>query len=394
MTTRRTLLSAVALGGGALALPAAASAKGPDGPRPPRHAEAPQAIDGYPLEIPSGSWDTGHIQGIAIDEKKGFVYHSFTQMLLKTDLEGNVIGSVEGLTGHLGDLDLDPRDGRVYGSLEYKSEEAFYIAIFDVDRITQLGMPAEGSGIMTTVHLDEVVADFTADMDGDGVFDGDVADTADHRYGCSGIDGVSFGPAFGRRNGKLQLMVAYGIYENLERTDNDHQVILQYDVTSWNHFEQPLTQSDPHRSGPTEVGAKYFVRTGNTRYGVQNLSYDAHSGYWYLGVYRGAKPEFPNRLLYVIDGSATPQEQEIVGQPEAETGLVMPLLQEGIPHPETGIHSWEVKADVGIEPIGHGFFYLARDFDDLSSGQKRESAILELHRWTGRAPAGFEKVVR
>lgn len=394
MTTRRTFLSTAAtLGTVALAAPAA-GAEGPSSPRPPHHAEAPRAIDGFPLEVPSGSWDAGHIQGIAIDEKKGFVYHSFTQMLVKTDLEGSIVGTVGGLTGHLGDLDLNSRDGRVYGSLEYKAEEAFYIAIFDVDRITEIGMDAESSGVMTTVHLEEVVADFVADMDGDGAFDGDVADTADHRYGCSGIDGVSFGPAFGSRNGKQQLMVAYGIYENLERTDNDHQVILQYDVSEWAEFEQPLTQSDPHRSGPSEVGAKYFVRTGNTRYGVQNLSYDQHTGLWFLGVYRGSKPEFPNGLLYVIDGSAAPQEQTLQGLPTPETGLVVPLLPEGNPHPETGIFSWEVKADVGIEPVGHGYFYLARDFDDLSSGEKRESATLELHRWTGQAPTGFEKVVR
>ncbi len=36
--------------------------------------------------------------------------------------EGNVIGTVEGFTGHLGDLDFNTQDGRVYGSLEYKAE--------------------------------------------------------------------------------------------------------------------------------------------------------------------------------------------------------------------------------------------------------------------------------
>ena len=30
------------------------------------------------------------------------------------------------------------------------------------------------------------------------MFDGNIGDTADHRYGCSGIDGVAFGPRFGR----------------------------------------------------------------------------------------------------------------------------------------------------------------------------------------------------
>ena len=45
---------------------------------------------------------TGHLQGIAKDEKRGFLYWSFTTQLIKTDMQGNVIGSVVGLIGHLG----------------------------------------------------------------------------------------------------------------------------------------------------------------------------------------------------------------------------------------------------------------------------------------------------
>ncbi|WP_210149170.1 hypothetical protein [Paeniglutamicibacter terrestris] len=360
----------------------------------PVHAAPEKAIDGYPQIIESGSWDAGHIQGIAIDEKGGFVYHSFTNMLVKTDLSGHVIGTVEGFTGHLGDLDFNTRDGQVYGSLEYKAAKSFYIAIFDVKKIAAVGMDAEDSGIVTAVHLEEVAEDFTANVDGNGVFDGDTANTADHRYGSSGIDGVSFGPAFGSANGKQQLMVAYGIYRNLDRDDNNHQVILQYDVSTWGKFARPLTQKDPHTSGPASVDEKYFIHTGNTNFGVQNLAYDAHTKNWYLGVYRGSKADFPNRTLYVVDGTAAPAEGVLEGQPGNESGLLMPLLQARIPDPATGIFGWEFKADVGIEPVGHGYFYVARDFDDYSSGHKQEAATLELYRWTGAGSAGFERVVR
>ncbi|MFL4474042.1 hypothetical protein ACIPVK_08590 [Paeniglutamicibacter sp. MACA_103] len=375
--------------------PGAALAAGTSDPQgPPVHAAPEKANFGYPQIIESGSWDAGHIQGIAIDEKGGFVYHSFTNMLVKTDLSGHVIGTVEGFTGHLGDLDFNTRDGQVYGSLEYKAAESFYIAIFDVEKITEVGMDAEDSGIVTAVHLEEVAEDFTADLDGNGVFDGDTASTADHRYGSSGIDGVSFGPAFGSANGKQQLMVAYGIYRNLDREDNNHQVILQYDVSTWGSLARPLTQDDPHTSGPADVDAKYFIHTGNTNFGVQNLAYDEHTKNWYLGVYRGSKPEFPNRTLYVVDGTAAPAEGVLEGQPGNESGLLVPLLQDGIPDPATGIFGWEFKADVGVEPVGHGYFYVARDFDDYSSGHKQEAATLELYRWTGTDGAGFERVVR
>ncbi|WP_374935973.1 hypothetical protein [Streptomyces sp. SM10] len=105
-----------------------------------------------------------------MDRGRGFVHWSFTQQLVKTDLDGTVLGTVEGLTGHLGDIDVDERDGRVYGSLEYKAAESFYVAVPDGPAIDRVGMDAEGDGVMTAVHLDEVAADFTAGMDGDGVF--------------------------------------------------------------------------------------------------------------------------------------------------------------------------------------------------------------------------------
>lgn len=63
------------------------------------------------------------MQGIAVDLKNGYMYFSFTTELLKTDLQGKLIGSVKGMTGHLGCLTVNPEDGRVYGSLEYKNDE-------------------------------------------------------------------------------------------------------------------------------------------------------------------------------------------------------------------------------------------------------------------------------
>ena len=71
----------------------------------------------FPREIYSGVWQGGHCQGIAVDREKGWVYYSFTTMLVKTDLQGNTLGTVKGLLGHLGCIAMGP-DGQVYGSLE------------------------------------------------------------------------------------------------------------------------------------------------------------------------------------------------------------------------------------------------------------------------------------
>lgn len=70
-----------------------------------------------PRSIFSGQQGPFHVQGIAVDLKNGYVYFSFTTELLKTDLQGKLIGSVVGMTGHLGCLTTNPADGRIYGSL-------------------------------------------------------------------------------------------------------------------------------------------------------------------------------------------------------------------------------------------------------------------------------------
>jgi hypothetical protein len=359
----------------------------------PAAAAPPVDMEEMPLHIYGGAWPTSHVQGVAIDTKNGYMYWSFTQMLVKTDLEGNVVGTVEGLTGHLGDLDLDPRDGRVYGSLEYKAEEAFYIAIFDVDKIDRLGMNAETDQVMTTVHLDEVVEDFTADMDGNGAFDGDTASTPDHRYGSSGIDGVAFGPEFGKSGGKQLLTVAYGVYSNTTREDNDHQVLLQYDVSQWHKYEEPLSQQDPHRSGPESTDGKYFVYTGNTTYGVQNLDYDAHTGDWLMAVYKGQKEEFPNYSFFIVDGSQGPKTGVITGQQSPESGDLLSLLPEGLYHPGSGTFGWEFHGNYGIVSLDNGYYYVVEGRRVYEDGVAKQDGHAYLYRWTGATPTPFERVV-
>lgn len=171
-----------------------------------------------------------------------------------------------------------------------------------MDRITEMGMDSQGTDMVTAVYMQDVVDDFTADMNGDGVFDGNIGNTEDHRYGNSGIDGTSFGPKFGQTDGKHYLTVGAGIYANTWRTDNDHQVIWQFDTDNWHEYEQPLIEAEPHRNGPDYDG-KYFIHTGNTTYGVQNIEYDATLERWWFPVYTGTKPEFPNyRMFGVLPG--------------------------------------------------------------------------------------------
>ena len=272
-----------------------------------------------PSSIFSGYHGACHCQGIAVDLKNGYIYYSFTTKLIKADLAGHIVGSVDGLIGHLGCIDFCEADGRVYGSLEYKNDvigrgilrhldmadkqipNAFYCAIFDVDRIDRMGMDAERDGIARAVYLPEVVADFEDSVTLD-------EKRLPHKYACSGIDGTAWGPMWGTRKGKQYLNICYGVYGDVSRRDNDYQVILCFDAADWwDRLAKPLSQGQMHQCGALSAG-KYFLHTGNTNWGVQNLEYDAYSGNWLVAVYPGKKPQFENASMFVIDGGQSPEK--------------------------------------------------------------------------------------
>ena len=350
-----------------------------------------------PRKIESGPFKAGHIQGIAVDTEQKYMYYSYTTMLIKTDMQGNIVGSVTGLLGHLGDLDFNDADGRLYGSLEYKNDAigqgilrmekserklqtAFYIAIFDVEKITREGMDAEKDGIMTTVFLPTVLEDYLAEvLTAEG--------KQNHRLGCSGIDGVTFGPKFGKKGGKQYLTVGYGIYGDTDRSDNDYQVLLQYDVSKWAKYEKPLSQEEMHLQGPAKPAGQYFVKTGNTTYGVQNFDYDASSHSWMMAVYKGNKKHFPNYTFFAADGAARPVKQALEGVPYIKKAKVVALKAAGKQQGDIRGWDWGVGS-TGMCSLGDGYFYLSHNYK-IEAGQ---GSIIRLYRFTGNADNAFEAV--
>ena len=320
----------------------------------------------------TGSWGKCHIQGIAVDEERGYIYYSFTTKLVKSTLDGKIVGCVDGLMGHLGCIAFNRKDGRIYGSLEYKRDaigreileklgqsadltDAFYIAVFDADKIDRMGMDAEKDGVMKNVYLEEVLRDYSGtglDRWGNPV---------PHRYGCSGIDGLTFGPMFGEPpDSKQYLFVSYGVYSDVNRDDNDHQVILCYDTENWDTYAAPLSQSNMHRNGPSEPTDKLFVYTGNTRYGVQNLEYDPYKQVYFMAVYTGEKKQFPNYHLYAADARQAPEVQPLRGL--NEYGKVVPLFQGGQRHEPSGIRGWNFPyGSTGLFACGDGRYYISEN---------------------------------
>lgn len=361
-----------------------------------------QSAPNLPKELHSGPWKAGHIQGIAVDTQQKFVYISFTTMLVKMDMQGKVVGTVTGLLGHLGCLEFNDKDGRLYGSLEYKDdsigksiikqsgvskqlETGFYVAIFDVEKINRENMNAERDGVMTTVLLKTVVKDYQAKVKSK------TGDTLEHRHGCSGFDGISFGPSFDG-SGKEMLTIAYGIYGDKSRTDNDYQILLQYDTTDWAKYEAPLSQDNMHHRGPSKPQGKYFVYTGNTRWGVQNLEYDKQTNLWFLACYAGKKDTYSNYTLFAVDGSKRPINRPLYGVGYQKTGSVLLFKNDNqgrSDRKDIEVRGWHNKLGAyGICSLGNGYFYLA-------SGGKTEqgrTGTLHLARYIGKRYEAFEIV--
>ena len=319
----------------------------------------------YKNNIRIGGFTTGHVQGIATDKERKYMYYSFTTCLVKTDMDGNIIGTVNGLAGHLGCIAYNYEDGRVYGSLEYKHDiigsgilkrvgneiditDGFYVAVFDVEKINRMNMDAETDGIMVAVHLKEVLEDYN---------------TEGHRYGCSGIDGITFAPVPGNCEGKKYLYVAYGIYSDTQKNDNDYQVILRYDIDGWSKFAKSLNQKNMHRQGPRKPESKYFVYTGNTSYGIQNLEYDEATKCMFMAVYRGKKEHFPNFPMYSVDMKKEAKIESLINL--NETGEVLQLASLGQKDDPTGICGIDfLYGATGMISLGDGNFYFSRDFSE------------------------------
>lgn len=320
---------------------------------------------------------TFHVQGIAYDKFTGNMYMSFTSAFFKTDMDGNVIASVGDINGHLGAMTFDEKSRRVFASLELKDDSigksisdkmgvqswsreqaGFYIAVIDVDRLTQMNMKQDD--VMSVVKVAEACSDYKASVSIDGK-------NLDHRYGCSGIDGVTIGPAFGSKDGADRyLYVAYGIYGDVSRTDNDYNILLTYPLED----VLKCAAKKPSARVLPKPHAKYFVHTGNTTWGVQNLAYDKASDQLFMAVYAGKKPQWNNYRLFALKMDQKPFKANLDGVPYHK-GKALQVQVCG---------NWHFKwGSTGLCPLGDGRFYISQN--GKKNGNQYCDAVM--YRWTG-----------
>lgn len=127
-------------------------------------------------------------------------------------------------------------------------------------------------------------------------------------------------------------------------------------------------------SGPKEPLAKYFVKTGNTNYGIQNLAYDPYTGNLFATVYHGVKSQYPNYDLFVIDAHQKPVRQFILSDNQKKKVNTLSLLQKGLEDSKTGIREWYFKwGATGLCPLGNGWFYISHN--KMSSDRQQSSTI-------------------
>ena len=238
---------------------------------------------------------------------------------------GRIAGTVTGLAAgsissgaHIGDICY--YDGKIYGSLEYKASERWYICVFNGDKITEMDMPYTTPGVMYGLYVPQVGDDFRNELTAGEHRNS--ATSMGHRYGTGGIDGITFGTLPGRgydttgdgtvdqsTGDKRYMIVTYGPYGNAQRYDNENFVFLVYDpenITSDNllPFTEDLLTQDYTENQKLFYKHKLFCYAGNQTYGVQQLEYDEKTGDLWLECYdRPSGSEFPSASRYVIDGS-------------------------------------------------------------------------------------------
>lgn len=327
----------------------------------PASAQPASSLPTRPETIYVGG-QPGHVQGIAYDDATGLMYMSFTTVFLVVDKAGTIVGSVDRIHGHLGAMTFDPVSRKVYASLECKDDEigapisnrlglehyaqsAFYVAEIDVDKISGLNVPMDD--VMQRHEIVPANLDYNASVEIGGK-------TIQHRYGCSGIDGVTVGPAFGGGKGRF-LYVAYGIYSDTTRTDNDYQILLQYKVGD---LSKPLK--------------KIFVKTGNTSYGVQNLAYDSFSNRMIMAVYTGKKSQYPNYSHFALDMGGKLRKAKLDGVPYENAKVWTADVCGG----------WFYKyGSTGFCPLGDGYWYVSEPSKTKDeNGKKVNNCLARLYK--------------
>ncbi len=198
-----------------------------------------------------------HMQGFTTDGE--YMYWSFTDSLVKTNKNNTVISQVHIHSGHLGDIDY--YNGSIYATLIGDSLAgnpwgvwtSFFVYVFD----------AETLALQKTIRLDPCYKMY---------------DSPSVNGGFNGVDGIV---VLDGEDGKPTMWLACALFSDEKY---DKQMLLNFSL------------------GGKLQGIKYF-NTGNTTFGIQNLDYEADTGYFWISTYSAEKPYQAKETLYCLDAA-------------------------------------------------------------------------------------------
>ncbi len=357
----------------------------------------------YLSELDTGAVGAGnHVQGIDADTKGEYIYYSFTDRIIKQDINGNIVGSVVGFDkygagAHLGDIAFNDSDGMLYCSLtknifyglpdeKLMLQPNCYVVIVDVNKINEMEMSPEKVSQM--VYIGAPIVELAA-QDGVGEY-GDITQLGG-KYGVlNTIDSMTFGPMFGEPDGKTYLTLGLGMVANSaqfkddtypegvyarQRTDNDYIVLVQYDVTKWDEYKTVFGNFGTE--GPNAFDNIYFYYMGYHDYGIQNLMYDEFLKAYFLTGYgltnEPGQTQFPGYTFFVLDAKRQAEEKELIGN--NEKGLTV-YEKCGIIDGSTGICGYNFDASVGLLSFGDGNYFVASAY----KGNQGQGAKLKLYK--------------
>ena len=186
-----------------------------------------------------------HMQGFSTDGEN--MYWSFTDSLVKTKKNGLMLRQVPIPAGHLGDIVY--YNGKIYGTVLGNSLKGLPFGIW-----TSFEIHVFDAG---TLALDRIIR-----------LDDCYRMYEKRENGFNGVDGITVLPP--EKDRDAHLMVASALFDGEEY---DSQIILEYTFDG-------------------ELVDKHFVKTGNTVYGIQNLTRDPENGDYWFSTY-GAYSKYP-----------------------------------------------------------------------------------------------------
>ena len=208
------------------------------------------------VEVLHQNW---HMQGFTTDKENGYMYFSFTDSVVKVNMNSTMIAQVHVSGGHLGDIDY--HEGKLYASFlgqpgagkVWDDWSSFKIYVFNADDLAL-------EKIIPLPICDELKA---------------LRGTPEDIYGFNAIDGMTFGPD---ADGNMKMFAACATIEG-EKFSN--QILLQLSLDG--EFEKLC-----------------LIPTGNTVFGIQNLDHDDETGEFWFSTYCPNQPYMPRETLYCV----------------------------------------------------------------------------------------------